>query len=355
MKSLALASFLLALALSSCKNNDVEKMNDLQVIGSHNSYKQFIDTTLLAMMVKEDSNAKSLEYDNINLSEQLSLGLRNLEIDVYADAQGGRYSNPGGIRWVGHDPKRPYDPDRVMTKPGLKVLHMQDLDFRSSCLTLTNCLEELKAWSNAHPGHEPVYITMNAKDDTVAKPEFLAPEKFTAPVFKELDQTIRKVMGSDKLVTPDLVRGKYQTLEQAVLANNWPSMKDAAGKFVFILDEKGEKRSAYIDNNPSLAGRVLFVNAPAGTPAAAILIMNDPVKEQEQIKELVKKGYIVRTRADAETREARVNDKTRFRAACESGAQIISTDYYQKSSLFNSPYSISFEDGKFVRKNPLTR
>ena len=152
-----------------------------------------------------------------------------------------------------------------------------------------------------------------------------------------------------------MVRGKYQTLEQAVLANNWPTMKDAAGKFVFILDEKGDKRSAYIDNNPSLEGRVLFVNAPAGTPAAAILIMNDPVKEQQQIKEMVKKGYIVRTRADAETREARANDKTRFRAACESGAQIISTDYYQKSNLFNSPYSISFEDGKYVRKNPVTR
>ena len=355
MKKFLPLLLIVALGLVFFNRKPAQKMNELQVIGSHNSYKQFIDTHLLSMMVSENPDAQALEYDNTSLSDQLSLGLRNLEIDVYADAKGGKYSNPGGLEWVGKDPKRPYDPDKLMLEPGLKVLHMQDLDFRSSCLTLKNCLTELKTWSAAHPGHEPVYITMNAKDDTVAKPGFSPPEKFTATVLKELDKTIRTHLGEDKLITPDLVRGKYETLEEAVLAKNWPSVKDVAGKFVFILDEKNEKRDAYIDGNPSLKGRVLFVNAPPGTPAAAVLIMNDPLKEKLQIQSLVKKGYIVRTRADAETKEARANDKTRFNAACESGAQIITTDYYQKSTLFNSPYSISFEDGKYVRKNPLLR
>ncbi|MES2890865.1 MAG: phosphatidylinositol-specific phospholipase C1-like protein [Bacteroidota bacterium] len=355
MKKILPAVAVVALGLVCCNQQPVQKMNEVQVIGSHNSYKQFIDTHLLSMMVSENPDAKSLEYDNTSLSDQLSLGLRNLEIDVYADVKGGKFSKPGGLEWAGKDPQRPYDPNNLMVEPGLKVLHMQDLDFRSSCLTLKNCLAELKSWSAAHPAHEPVYITMNAKDDTVAKPGFSPPEKFTAEVLKELDKAIRAEMGNEKLVTPDLVRGKYNTLEEAVLAKNWPSLKDAAGKFVFILDEKNEKRDAYIDGNPSLTGRVLFVNAPAGTPSAAIMIMNDPLKEKDQIQSLVRKGYIVRTRADAETKEARANDKTRFNAACESGAQIITTDYYQKSTLFNSPYTISFEDGKYIRKNPLMK
>jgi hypothetical protein len=332
-----------------------KRINDTQVIGSHNSYKQYIDTALLSLMLKENEKAKSLEYDNISLSDQLSLGLRSLEIDVYADAKGGKFAHPGGLDWVPNNPDRPYDPSGLMKEPGFKVLHMQDVDFRSNCLTLKNCLNELKTWSIAHPGHQPVFITMNAKDDTVFREGFSAPEKFTGAVFLELDKAIRENLGADKLITPDQVRGDYESLEKAVLANNWPGTEEAEGKFLFILDEVGEKRAEYIADNASLKGRMLFVNAPPGTPEAAILIINDPVKELEKIQALVKQGYIVRTRADAETKEARTNDKSRFAAACKSGAQIISTDYYQKSSLFNSPYRISFDHEKYVRNNPILK
>ena len=60
---------------------------------------------------------------------------------------------------------------------------------------------------------------------------------------------------------------------------------------------------------------------------------------------------MVRTRADADTEEARSNDKTRFRAACNSGAQIITTDYYYKSAFFPSNYTVQFDDGKYIRKD----
>ncbi|WP_431217690.1 Ca2+-dependent phosphoinositide-specific phospholipase C [Puia sp. P3] len=122
------------------------------------------------------------------------------------------------------------------------------------------------------------------------------------------------------------------------------------GKFIFILDEGGEHRASYIQNHPSLKGRVLFTDSPAGTPEAAFMIMNNP--KDEQIKEMVKKGYMVRTRADSDTKEARANDRSGFLAACASGAQIITTDYYYKSSFFVSDYSVVFEDGKYVRKQP---
>lgn len=81
--------------------------------------------------------------------------------------------------------------------------------------------------------------------------------------------------------------------------------------------------------------------------------MNDPERDSSKIMQMVHKGYIVRTRADADTKEARRNDNTRFKVACRSGAQIITTDYYKKSAHFRSDYSVSFDNGKYVRRNPI--
>jgi hypothetical protein len=124
-------------------------------------------------------------------------------------------------------------------------------------------------------------------------------------------------------------------------------------QFVFVLDENKEKTGYYIQNHASLKGRVSFTNSPVGTPEAAFLIMNDAIKDGEKIKENVKKGYFVRTRADADTREARTNDYSRFKAAQASGAQIISTDYYFKSILFPSEYIVHFEGKTYFKKNQL--
>lgn len=332
-------------------------LNHVQVIGSHNSYKQAIDAPLLRQLKKADSTSfRSLEYSHRTLSEQLSLGLRGLEIDIYADSKGGKYAHPKGLEWEGPNAQvAPYDPQGVMNESGFKVFHVQDIDFRSNCLTLKQGLQELKKWSEAHPGHLPVFVTMNAKDDEIKKPGFTVPEKFTAATFDELDKVILETLGAQRLIRPDDVRGKYATLEQAVLSAPWPALKATRGKFVFVLDEVGDKRAAYIQGHPALKGRTLFANAPAGTPEAAILIMNNPVQDSTAIRNLVSKGYFVRTRADADTKQARTNDKSMFNAACRSGAQLVTTDYYEKSTFFKSDYTVSFERGGYTRINPLNK
>ncbi|MDP4131114.1 MAG: phosphatidylinositol-specific phospholipase C1-like protein [Bacteroidota bacterium] len=349
MKFRVFMPFLLILLLPACRtgvNMDDLPLNHIQVIGSHNSYKRAIDPLLFREIVKADSaRARGLAYSHIDLSKQLDLGLRNLEIDICADSLGGRYAHPRGLDWV--KGQQPFDTAHQMEQPGFKVLHVPDIDFRSNCVTLRNCLHELKGWSDAHRDQGPVFITMNAKDDGLDKPGSTVPEQFNERVFDKLDSTLLKDLGREKLIIPDDIRGSAETLETAVLNGHWPTVKASRGKFIFILDETGDKRTSYSKGHPSLKGRVLFTNADPGTPEAAILIRNDPQKDS--IRALVKKGYIVRTRADSDTEEARVNDKTRFRAACNSGAQIITTDYYQKSSFFNSDYKISFPGGKYIR------
>lgn len=208
-------------------------------------------------------------------------------------------------------------------------------------------------WSENHPNHVPIYITMNAKDDTIKLPGFTKPEKFTPEVYDHLDNVILSILGKQKLIFPDDIRGNFSTLEEAVLKKGWGKMSKSRGNFLFVLDEGKSKTDDYIKNHALLKGRVLFTNSPVGSSEAAFLIMNNAIKDFEKIKENVKKGYIVRTRADADTREARTNDYRSFEAAKASGAQIISTDYYLKSTLFLSDYFVNFEGKIYFRKNPL--
>ncbi|MBN9385155.1 MAG: phosphatidylinositol-specific phospholipase C1-like protein [Chitinophagaceae bacterium] len=325
-------------------------INKIQVIGSHNSYKKAIDPVLFKLFQQRDSvNANKIDYAHVPLAEQLDMGLLNLEIDIYADEKGGRYAHPKGLEWA--KGQAPYDPDGVMQQPGFKILHIPDLDFRSDALTLERCLAGLRSWSAQHPDHYPVFITLEAKDE-ISHKALTEPEPFTPVLFDELDKVLVEGLGKERLITPDMVRGQYPTLESAVLSGNWPALKAARGRFLFILDDHDQKRDMYIAGHPSLKGRILFVNADPGTPEAATMIRNTPIVPE--IRTLVEKGYIVRTRADADTKEARMNDKTDFIAACNSGAQIITTDYYRKSTSFKSDYVVSFEGGnKYLRLNPV--
>lgn len=347
---LAITAFFGLQALYAQHTNKKLKINQLQVIGSHNSYKQAIDPALFNFLAQKDSTGGvyGLQYEHLPIPEQLNMGLRNLEIDVYADENGGRFAHPKGLEWVKGQPE--YDPDGKMNQPGFKMLHVLDIDFRSQYYLFSDCLADLKKWSEAHPNHEPVFITLEPKDGD-ANRFGTTPEPFTADTYKELDAVILKYLGKEYLITPDNVRGKFKTLEEAVLHRNWPTVEAARGKFMFILDAKGDKRDLYIKDHPSLQGRVVFTNSDAGTPEAAAMILNNP--EDERIPEMVKKGYIIRTRADANTKEARDNDYSQFEAAKKSGAQIITTDYYVPGKLFTSTYHISFDDGGFVRLNPL--
>lgn len=349
-----LISLALILGLPVLHNNDLSDdlpINKIQVIGSHNSYKRAIDPALFKMFAHRDSvSASKLDYEHIPLAEQLDMGLLNLEIDVYADEKGGKYAHPKGLEWA--KGQAPYDTEGVMNEPGFKVLHVPDLDFRADALTLKGILQTLRQWSEKHPDHYPVFITLEPKDGASDHKELTVPEPFTEKVFDELDKALEDNLGREHLLVPDMVRGKYATLEEAVLHNNWPSLKAAKGKFVFILDGKKEKQALYAAGHPSLKGRVLFTNADPGSPEAAIMIRNNP--RMPEIKSLVEKGYMIRTRADSDTKEARTNDHSSFVAACNSGAQIITTDYYRKSTHFTSDYIVSFEGGnKYCRLNPV--
>jgi hypothetical protein len=94
--------------------------------------------------------------------------VRQVELDVFADPVGGLFSTPiGGLPDFGGT--EPF-PLAGMIRPGLKVLHVQDIDYRTRCRTFTGCLATIKTWSDANPRHLPVMILVEAKDAPLVLP-----------------------------------------------------------------------------------------------------------------------------------------------------------------------------------------
>lgn len=331
------------------------RINQVQVVGTHNSYKLPIDPDLFTLLrEKMGPRLDGLDYSHLPMPQQLSLGLRNLEIDVVYDPEGGRYADPYGLRLLKQMGKSAaeYDAEK-MRKPGLKVIHVPDMDFRSQVYTFREALQQLKDWSDANPRHLPVVITMNAKDASIDNPDFVKLLPFDQAAWDSWDAEIREILPPAKLITPDDIRGSYDTLEHAVQAHNWPTIGAARGRFLFVLDERGEKFKSYAEGHPSLQGRVMFGNAPVGTPEAAFLILNDPDRQFQEIQHRVRSGYMVRTRADAETKEARSGDRSRMEAAFASGAQVVTTDYPKEDPRFGTGYRVALPGDGYVRWNPL--
>lgn len=96
----------------------------------------------------------------------------------------------------------------------------------------------------------------------------------------------------------------------------------------------------------------MFINTDEG-PAAGYVTLNEPTELKTRIDAALANGLIVRTRADADTAEARANDRTRQEAAFASGAQYVSTDYMTPDTRFG-PYEARLPGGGIARLNPKT-
>ncbi|CAL4869598.1 hypothetical protein MMA231_03890 (plasmid) [Asticcacaulis sp. MM231] len=323
------------------------KLNQIQILGSHNSYRPVPNVTVQANMDSLPNHAgQGLEYGHPDILTQLNLGIRQFEFDPYADKTGGLYAGP----YAKTDPNY-----ATMAAPGLKVLHIPVLDYRSQCLTLRACLSVIADWSKAHPDHDAIVLFINTKEEPVKDPRVTTPEFYTEADLAEIDADARDILGADHLITPDVIRGGYKSLRDGVMAGHWPLAADAKGKVMLVLDSNPRIADIYRKGHPSLEGRVMFGLYAENEAEAAVFNIQDPRPEAAHITQLVKQGFFVRSRADANTTEARNHDLTRFETAIEAGAQVISTDYYEGAP---DPYGFKFivrmKDG-FKQANPLFR
>ncbi len=348
---------------------DSLKMNQIQVIASHNSYHQKTNDSIFNWMTAA-SNAgllpsqydpKGIDYSHLPIEQQFNdYTVRGLELDIFNDPQGGNFYYRQGMSMIGLDNDSHIE---ILKQPGFKIVHIPDFDFNTNYFTFKQGLTAIYNWSVAHPNHLPLFINVETNEETVGDalpslPGMTHSIHYDADACDKMDEEIKSVFGDalNKVITPDNVKGNYATLEAAALAGNWPTLAEARNKVVFIM--QGAAESLYKVGHSSLSGRAMFVYSDPGTAEAAFVILNNPTSDKTEIEQRVAQGYMVRTRSDANTDQARSGDYTDMNSAFESGAQIISTDYYRADPRAGTPgwtdFHVQFPNGELARINGIS-
>ncbi|HMG26445.1 MAG TPA: Ca2+-dependent phosphoinositide-specific phospholipase C [Acidimicrobiia bacterium] len=168
------------------------RTNQVQVLATHNSYH-----------IEQDAPIQSppnMQYTHPPLDQQLDLGVRGFELDV-ANAPDGQFP----------------------------VLHTPVIDATSNCTPIAQCLQVVRTWSTAHPGHVPIFILIEPKNDDIDFTIDPSLRRFDAAGLDQLDAVVRSSLGR-QLITPDSVRGKAKTLRAAVTGKGWPSSPRPAAR-----------------------------------------------------------------------------------------------------------------------------
>jgi hypothetical protein len=213
---------------------DCIHLNQIQVFGTHNSYKLYPHPDLVEKLNEVTPGcAENINYEHRPIREQLeALGVRQLELDIFADPDGGHYAEPVGAMLIGDEEFiRPPE----MLEPGFKVMHTQDLDYRTSCFTLKSCLKEARDWSLENPAHLPIMILVEVKQrslNDIGSISFTEPIPFEVELMHKIDDEIWEIFSRDHVITPDDVRGNFETLEQAVLQAGWPVLRESRGSII---------------------------------------------------------------------------------------------------------------------------
>jgi Phosphoinositide phospholipase C, Ca2+-dependent len=336
------------------------RLNEVQVIGTHNSYHRELSepeqATYDQIISTPGDYDAFLAYSHASIPDQFAQqDVRGLELDLLPDPEGGLYAEPLVRKRMGLGPL----PDPAWWQPGAKVFHITDLDYETTCVRLVACLERARAWSAANRRHVPLLIMLELKGSdrrAVAQGGVTAPA-WDRAALDALDAEIRSVFSDRELVTPDDVRRPGLTLEQSVRRHGWPALEDSRGQVAFLLDnDPGAIRDAYVAGRPSLQGRAIFTNSRPGNPDAAFIKRNEPRgANTAQIQQLVRDGYLVRTRSDVPLATVTSGDTSMRDAALASGAQLVSTDFPQvgMSARYGSDFVARLPEGGPVRCNPV--
>lgn len=291
------------------------RLNQVQALGTHNSYH-------VAPTGPPWNTINEWQYTHDPLPVQFeSQGVRQIELDVYVDPNGHR------------------------------VVHVPDVDFGTTCPTFVACLQQVKQWSDANPRHLPIAILTELNDTDYGLPTPILP--WTTAAMDQLDAEIRSVFPPEQVLTPDDVRGIWSTLAEAIQRDGWPKIDDVRGQVLFLMDNGGSYRDSYTAGRPTLQGRMIFTNSSIGRPDAAFIKLNNPVGDEAAIRSAVAAGYVVRTRADADTYEARDNNTVPRDTALASGATWVSTDFPVPGRAYGQPYFVTIPGGTPARCNPI--
>ena len=331
-------------------------LNDVRFLTSHNSYKRKPDPKIFKFLshfkkqLGKDMDPIQMDYGHALLTDQLTnYHINGFELDVNYDPKGGHFVKRRVNFFIGGLKQK--SRDSLLLRPGFKILHIADVDYESNYTTFIQALTEIRDWSAQHPSHTPLFINIEIKRDAPADYskalDFLGFNKavpFVPEALNDLDAEIHSVFDQypEMLYTPAQLRDTFLTTSSRLKAEGWPSLNEALGKVFIILD--GDFQGLYTADLTKGIDRPMFIYGQPGASETAFVIRNEPQGNEEEIRALTEM-YMVRTRTDAGTLEARSQDYSRYNAVMRSQAQIITTDYYRADPVL-SPFVVSIEQFK---------
>jgi len=301
---------------------DGVKLNEIAILGTHNSYQRLATAeTRFAMNIIDTITFKkaglnTFDFEMDTLTEQLEMGVRNVEIDIET-----------------------LDKD---DKIEFKVTHNSIVDNASSAYDFTKALQEIKMWSDNNPGHIPVIVIVEPKSFVI---EINGMKKFSLEYAKELDKIVEETLG-DSLLTPEDMLRDYQSFKEMRENDDWISLKEAQGKILVLLHDCDVTES-YIALDETIKTQKMFPMLrydDRNETYTSFILENDAFRANERKAENINESnLIVRTRADV---YPDYSDE-RYEVIETCGSQIITTDFPEKVDG-NGSHEFSF-DGKKIK------
>lgn len=295
---------------------DEMRLDDLRVLATHNSYKQDVPPAS-AFLYGAIGMGGRYGYSLPTLTEQLNIGVRSFELDVY------RSSSVQG---------------------GFAVMHNSLIDGGSSASSLYLALTELKMWSDYNPKHVPVTVLIEPKTLGGMGYSGLDSDDLLA-----LDEMLAELFG-EKLYTPAQALGGYSAFSELRADNGYPVFSSMFGKFIFLLHD-GSAAEQYIALDTSMRTQKMFYavdlyrdSGHASQAMFAIINGFSDERGKTAYERAVRTNFIIRTMAD----EYGDFDEDKTASAIKSQANIISTDYPPGSSE-EYGYEVSF-GGKTISR-----
>jgi hypothetical protein len=180
------------------------KLNDIQMLATHNSYKKKAVPLGRLFVGLGDSfeEARALNYSYHTLTKQLELGIRSMEFDVR------------------------------LRKDQFMLTHVPLVDNSSVAPLFDEALQELRLFSQHNPHHLPIIILLEIKDDWMILDHAL--QKIETSHLIKLNDLLRLRLG-DSLYEPKDMIDSGKTLKETIQTTGWPSLTDLKGKIIFVL------------------------------------------------------------------------------------------------------------------------
>jgi len=125
--------------------------------------------------------------------------------------------------------------------------------FKASSPRLDECLRLVRAWSTAHPGHDPIAIHIDIKVEATLGDD--------ADFCAKIDACLDRELERERIFTPQDLRRRHGSLLEAIDARGWPTVETLRDKFIIVFSggdldgPVGRRRRAYLEK-----GHIAFVD-----------------------------------------------------------------------------------------------